>query len=604
MAATVASFAGLVLVLQPALVFRDGFQAPNVSALAIGIPLAGTLLMKRQWMLSKRFGYVTQGEMLSEYFQGDSLRLVSVGIAVLFAVPFTAILLGATGYIASELSGGLVSRNLAMWLLSLVVLFYVVTGGVRAVANIGVVQCVLFAGVSVIIGAVAFHLLGGFQDFNIVLGGIADLQFSHWGNTEGLGGGSYNSYFAVPGVIQFTEGLGGDASRGGPWTSVMVLSYMFALMGILSAPAFSTMGFSSKSPKAFGVHQVWLSGLCVGLIIVFFTNAQGIAAHLLGGDELVNAAKLNRGNIMPVLANGAQADILPHYITYISQSMPWMIGLLAVAAIAALHSTIAVFLTTTSGTLVRDIYINYLDPEADDSKQMLAARVYSCLLLLTALCMATYSMTAVALIGGLVLAFSFQLVPALLAVAWLPWLSRQAILLGVIAGLTAVIFTESLGQTLTGGRLPWNRWPLTIHSAGWGIFLNIAVCLVVTLSTGFDKGRAHRDKFHSFLRANATLSGGVERLKPVAWLFTLVWLFFAVGPGTVIGNDLFGAPDAGFEAWVFNMPSIWAWQIIWWVIGVGLIWFLAYKMEMSTTPNHDIETMNGSLEPIFERKVK
>ena len=59
----------------------------------------------------------------------------------------------------------------------------------------------------------------------------------------------------------------------------------------------------------------------------------------------------------------------------------------------------------------------------------------------------------------------------------------------------------------------------------------------------------------------------------------------------VIGNDIFGAPNAGVDGWTFGMPSIWAWQILFWLLGVGMMWFLAYKMEMSTIPDRDIEAL-------------
>ncbi len=32
------------------------------------------------------------------------------------------------------------------------------------------------------------------------------------------------------------------------------------------------------------------------------------------------------------------------------------------------------------------------------------------------------------------------------------------------------------------------------------------------------------------------------------------------------------------------MPSIWAWQVIWWALGVFVIWYLASRMEMATWP--------------------
>ena len=74
--------------------------------------------------------------------------------------------------------------------------------------------------------------------------------------------------------------------------------------------------------------------------------------------------------------------------------------------------------------------------------------------------------------------------------------------------------------------------------------------------------------------------------RPAVWALILGWMFFAIGPGAVLGNDLFGAPGAGIDAWKLGIPSLWAWQIIWWALGVFVIWWLAYKMEFSTAPRN------------------
>ena len=36
------------------------------------------------------------------------------------------------------------------------------------------------------------------------------------------------------------------------------------------------------------------------------------------------------------------------------------------------------------------------------------------------------------------------------------------------------------------------------------------------------------------------------------------------------------------------MPSIWVWQAIFWAMGILLLWFLAVKMEMSTSLEKNI----------------
>jgi hypothetical protein len=59
----------------------------------------------------------------------------------------------------------------------------------------------------------------------------------------------------------------------------------------------------------------------------------------------------------------------------------------------------------------------------------------------------------------------------------------------------------------------------------------------------------------------------------------MLWAFLALGPGATIGNYLFGEPSA--ESWALDIPSIWGWQLIWWGVGVLLVWFLAYGLRLS-----------------------
>jgi hypothetical protein len=72
-------------------------------------------------------------------------------------------------------------------------------------------------------------------------------------------------------------------------------------------------------------------------------------------------------------------------------------------------------------------------------------------------------------------------------------------------------------------------------------------------------------------------------------LLLMIWMFFAIGPGSVFGNMAFGEPNIGYDQWLLGMPSIWAWQIIWWALGVGVVWFLANKLRMSTEPETEIK---------------
>ncbi len=594
LAATATSFSGWTFMGHPGLVYRDGFQYAYASFYTVTIPFTGVLFLKRQWMLGKRYGYVTPGEMLSDYFRGDAIRILTVCVALLFSIPYLGLQLRASGFLFNILTDGLLGINAGMWILSLVVLIYVGAGGLRAVAYVDTLQCILLALGIMITGTIALNAAGGWDSLQEGLARLAASDIGKWGTTKGYGGGDYNAYFAIPGVIQFTAGLGKETPVGGLWTGVMCLTYMFALMGIQSAPAFTMWSFANNNPKPFAPQQVWASAFGIGFILFFFTAFQGMGAHLLGANGAVTDAGIGISTVLPDLTANKQGGLVPHYFNLIGETMPWLVGLLAVCALAAMQSTGAAYMSTAGGMLTRDLYKRYLNPTASHATQKLFGRLGVAFIIGAALTVATFSADALVLLGGLAVAFGFQMWPSLGAVTYFPWITRQGATIGLAAGLLGVIFTENFGTSIAGFfgiDLPWGRWPLTMHSAFWGMLVNLALCLPISAMTQDDNEREHRMKYHNFLAEHATLPADKQGLKPIAWGITLAWMFFGIGPGAVIGNDIFGAPNAGVEGWTFGMPSIWAWQILFWLLGVGMMWFLAYKMEMSTMPDKEVEAL-------------
>ena len=586
LAATATSFSGWTFMGHPGLVFRDGFQYAYASFYTITIPFTGVLFLKRQWMLGKRFGYVTPGEMLSDYFQGNSIRLLTVIVALFFSIPYLGVQLRASGFLFNVLTDGVLGINVGMWLLSLVVFIYVASGGLRAVAYVDTLQCILLALGITIIGIIGITFVGGWTALNE---GIALLA----ANDPIVTADGYSHYIAIPGVIQFVSN--GPSAVGGAWTGIMILSYMFALMGIQSAPAFSMWSFANRSPKPFAPQQVWASSLGIGFILFFFTAFQGMSGHLLGADQsLVDKGLVP--NVLGVDYSTFKPDALvPYFMNLLGESAPWLVGLLAVCALAAMQSTGAAYMSTAGSILTRDLYKHYLNPGASHGTQVMVGRVGVGIIVLAALAVATFTTDALVLLGGLAVAYGFQMWPSLIAVCWWPWLTRQGVSTGLFVGIVVVTLTESIGSAI----MPWGRWPWTIHSAGWGMLFNLGTAILVSYFTQNRKALEHRMTFHNFLRDHAGLSTHKRRLVPVAWIVTLVWFFFAIGPGAVIGNTIFGDPLEPLT-WTFGMPSIWAWQIIWWALGVGMMWFLAYKMELSILPHKEVEAL---VEDIGDREI-
>ena len=581
LAATATSFSGWTFMGHPGLVYRDGFQYAYASFYAITIPFTGVMFLKRQWMLGKRFGFVTPGEMFADYFRSDTMRILTVIVALIFSIPYLGVQLRASGFLFNVLTDGLFAVNVGMWMLSLVVIIYVASGGLRAVAYVDTVQCLLLAGGIAAIGVITLNYVGGWEALNVGIAKLAELDTKR--TPDG-----YSHYIAIPGVIQMVKA--GPSAQGGAWTGMMVLTYMFALMGIQSAPAFSMWSFANKNPKPFAPQQVWASSFMIGGILIIFTAIQGLGAHLIGADPVMTGAgfpdilQLKTGDLMTM--PGKQGMIVPALIYLLKDAAPWLVGLLAVCALAAMQSTGAAYMSTASGMLTRDLYKRFINPGASHASQKLVGRIFVVCVTMAALAVATYSTDALVLLGGLAVAYGFQMWPALIGICWWPFLTRAGVTAGLIAGLIAVTLTETIGQKWFG-ITAWGRWPLTMHSAGWGIYFNFGIAILVSMFTGSSEGTTHKAKFHDFLKEHASLPAAKKGLVPVAWAVTLLWFFFGIGPGAVIGNTIFGNPN-DMSTWVFGMPSIWVWHIIFWALGVAMMWFLAYKMQMSTMPETEI----------------
>ena len=450
LAATATSFSGWTFMGHPGLIYKDGFQYAYASFYAITIPFTGVMFLKRQWLLGKRFGFITPGEMLYAYFRSDSARLLTVLVALVFSIPYLGIQLRASGFLFNVLTDGQLTLEAGMWVLSAVVAVYVASGGLRAVAYVDTMQAILLAAGIVAIGIIAINHI---PDMSAGLAALSEVNpetgKAMFGKTTPDG---YSSYIAIPGVIQYVSN--GPSAEGGAWTGIMVLTYMFALMGIQSSPAFSMWAFANKSPAPFAPQQVWASSFGIGFILFFFTAAQGLGSHFLGADtafsaahpELTNAAMatgLGGKDLME--AAGKQGMLVPQLIWLMGESAPWLVGLLSVCALAAMQSTGAAYMSTAGSMITRDILRRFIMPNATDGQQKFWGRLFVVLIVGAALVVATTSSDALVLLGGLAVAYGFQMWPALIAVCWWPFLTGPGIVLGLIAGLVAVTMTESIG---------------------------------------------------------------------------------------------------------------------------------------------------------------
>ncbi len=584
LAATATSFSGWTFIGHPGKIFTDGLPYAFASFYALTIPFTGVLFLRRQWVLGRAFQYITPGEMYSDYYGGNAMRLLTVLVAFLFSVPYLGVQLRASGDLFHVLTDGLVSIEVGMFALSAVVMIYVAAGGLRSVAYVDCVQCVLLALGIVILGIIAVYFAGGWSGFTEGVAEFVEADRAAQANLppekSTLTPDGYSHHVAMPGAIQMVKS-GGDA-QGGVWTGVMCLTYMFALMGIQSSPAFSMWAYSNRTSKPFRWQQVVASSIVIGIILFTFTIFQGLGGHLLEA----------RG----VLDEVSDKTLVPQLINLLSDSVPWLVGLLAVCALAAMQSTGAAYMSTFSGMVTRDLYRHYLSPEASDKVQKLCGRIFVVVVTVAALIVAAKSNQAIVMLGGLAVAYGFLMYPALMCVCYFPRLTRRGVVWGLVAGLVAVTLTDKTVTLLpevlklfVPERLEaniadavWGPYPLTIHSAGWGIFFNLLVAVIVSLAWP-DKGAVSDAKLkrHRFLQAVSGVPENRRKHVGLAWLLTVAWFLMGFGPFAVVGNSLFSDPNKPLEWGPFGLPSLWVWQLLMLVFGIFVMWFLAFHIGLS-----------------------
>jgi len=560
LAATATSFSGWTFVGHPGKIFTDGLPYAFASFYALTIPLTGVLFLRRQWVLGKVYRYITPGEMYSDYYGGNAMRLLTVLVAFLFSVPYLGVQLRASGNLFNVLTDGLVSVNFGMFALTTVVVIYVASGGLKSVAYVDCAQAILLAVGIAILGGIAIHYAGGWGGFT---GGLADIVQKDVSSGQNLTPDGYSMKVAIPGSIQMVSA--GSKASGGAWTGIMCMTYMFALMGIQSSPAFSMWAFANKTPQAFRWQQVVASSIVVGILLFTFTIFQGLGGHILVANG--------------ILENISDKNLVPELINLLSDAAPWLVGLLAVCALAAMQSTGSAYMSTFSAMVTRDIYTKYISPGASDQTQKTTGRLFVVVVAGAALVVAANSSQAIVMLGGLAVAYGFQMYPALIGICYYRGFTTRGVVFGLVVGLIAVTLTD---KTSAWFGVPWGAYPLTIHSAGWGIFFNLLTTFIVSRFSGeSDAAKVVKTKKHKLLQSITGMTPKRKKKIKLAWGLTLVWFLVGFGPFATIGNDFFSDPNSPALWAPFGLPSLWVWQLMFLGYGIFVMWFLAFHMGFS-----------------------
>lgn len=518
-----------------------GLQANHLALALIPTALVAALFQKRMWLAAQVLDRRTPGETFGAYYGSPSIRIIFMGVLFLYAIPWAATQLHAVGEILSIVSGGAASPRLAMATTTLVLFLLTALGGWRA--TVYAVAALTFMTMTMLVFSGLFMIVA-FDHASIF--------------TSGLKVASGVLQDAIPGVIQFSSGIGSEQPASGIWTTTALTSTSLAIAGVALSPSFGFLTLTIKSRTASAFSQVWMvAGLAVGLLLL----------------------------LIPVIAARAnEAGGLGRLSSAIADTDELAAACFSLLLLSGLFAATAFFASSAANIFTLEFLAHDLLPNLTPPAKRLASRITLAFIFSLLLVLAIFFPALAEIFGALALPLSVQLFPAYLGLCWLPWISRSAVLSGFVLGGLVVLFTEPPGLLLFSAyfvELPWGRWPLTIHSAAWGLAINLAATFLAAIFTRKGDEREARDSLHAIFNRDHAQDFGARTINGARWSLTLLWAFLALGPGAILGNTFFSRPIFFGEDIQIGLPSLWVWQIVFWIIGTMLVWWIAYQGKLS-----------------------
>lgn len=575
-----------------ALIRRDGLPYASVSLFVIVVPLSGVFLLTRQWMVAKRFGYVTPGEMYAGYFRSPGIRYLTVFIALVFAIPFVATQLAIGGAILRFCFEGSLPSGLSTVVFMTIMLGYIVIGGNRGVTLMGSLQFLMFVIGVLLIGWTVVDQLGGVDR---LLQRLADTgsrpDQSIWGRTAT----GHNALLSSPGFTSSSGDRSIGTLTGGPWSSVMVCTYLLSFLGIQASPALSMSVYSIRKPAAVTLQSMWLLPVIAGGLCILFAAVAGLGSNFVIKGSFASAPNSLLQAGLPVVP-GLTVEALSTGIFDVFSATPrWLLAVTGICSLAVLHAACAMYISCAAAMVSRDLVQSVVAPDISHDRQIFVARMSAVAICVLASIFAMVMPSALLGAGRLAISFSLQLLPAIIGVCWVAWFSSRAIFYGLVVSLVVVFLTDPTGMQLLhyvlGFELPWQHWPLGINAAVWGFCINIVLVIAISSATQSENSSRHRERVHRFLNEYAAKTPRRSKRTPNAWIFLIIWFAFAVGPGAILGNRVFGDPAAGSDGWRLVLPSLWAWQVVWWLLGIALLWYLIYRMRLTDNPVRQVDPL-------------
>ncbi|WP_079085111.1 sodium/proline symporter PutP [Streptomyces dysideae] len=407
LSAGAADMSGWLFLGLPGAVYMAGIGATWIAVgLIIGTYLNWRLVAPRLRVYTERTNSVTLSAYLEERFEDRSrmIRLLSAVVTVVFFTVYVASGLLAGGLLFDELFGA--GFRLGLTLFAVVIVVYTILGGFRAVSITHSIQGTIMFLAAIALPAIILWHLGGFGALTreldaaspALLDPVAEASFAS--NT-------------------WTEG--------GALGVVAMISLLAWGLGYFGQPHILIRFMSIRStrdiPMARRLGVLWVTVVLVG-------------ASLIG---LAGIAALNEPLKNPETAFISLSALL---------TSPWLAGILLVAVLAAIKSTVDSQLLVSATSLAEDLYRAFFNRRASDTILLLVGRVS-----VVAVGLVAY---VIALSGGAVLdivayawaGFGAAFGPVILLSLYWPRMTAAGAKAGMLAGALTVLVWDEIDPLL------------------------------------------------------------------------------------------------------------------------------------------------------------
>ncbi|MFA9558603.1 sodium/pantothenate symporter [Evansella sp. AB-rgal1] len=272
------------------------------------------ILGKKFAIMARKYNAITLIDFFKARYDSKPVVLLSAVSIIIFLFSAMAAQWVGGAYLIESITG--LSYTAALFIFAVAVLLYVIIGGFRAVVFTDTIQGVVmfFGTLIILIGTI------------IAGGGISNIMSD---------------------LIAENPNLVTPYGHDGGLTPLYVSSFWILVgVGVIALPQVAVRAMSYRDSR--GMHRALIVGTIVVGFIMLGMHLIGVFARpILPGIEVAD-------HVMPLIT----LQVLP----------PWLAGIVLAAPLAAIMSTVDSLLLLVSSAVVKDVYLNYVKPDATQKR--------------------------------------------------------------------------------------------------------------------------------------------------------------------------------------------------------------------------------------------